>query len=153
MNDSTIERLRALAMAATAGPWGTCPSGARPGVAYVDVPTGDEGCPRGPIGEFGREADAAFAAAADPPTVLGLLDRLERVEAGLAKLKAATRALLEKHKRCETCDAPATWRDPVNITQWAACDQHADETLEERRDAPVIREVRAALDALPEVTR
>ena len=81
---SDWKKLRELAEAATPGPWEN-----RPGID----PPGDIIAPGlgeyGPkpfithVGSWGRSADAAFIAAANPQTVLALLDEIERLRARL----------------------------------------------------------------------
>lgn len=43
------------------------------------------------LANYLEEADAVYIATLDPPTVLALLDRLERAEAELEQLQAVTR--------------------------------------------------------------
>lgn len=112
----TDEELRALAQAATPGPW-------KPDERYVVGGDGKRGfrpggeviiCAEPTISHFQeypkneRIANARYIAAANPATVLALLDRLARADA----IEAAARKELERHRpngkiirdACEACD-------------------------------------------------
>jgi hypothetical protein len=100
MTTPAHEELRRIAEAATAGPWtldggtvilSTAPWPMECGPSWQDWETkGGE-----PLGRFVAEtrtaeaegeANAEFIAAADPPTVLGLLARIEELEGALSAL-------------------------------------------------------------------
>jgi hypothetical protein len=74
-----LGRLRALALAATPGPWGVLID---EGFNFIAV--AEEGSkPRTITNEIGRDDDAAYLASVDPQTVLALLDRVEGLETAL----------------------------------------------------------------------
>lgn len=89
-----LQKLRALAMAATAGPWDM-----QTGV-YAD-PDGDDDLSfaRGPMikrdsgdtwnGRWRQQAraNANFIAAANPTTILALLDRIDELEANAVRMR------------------------------------------------------------------
>ena len=104
------EELRALAEAATPGPWETCPT---PTDGYLDVHTAEGVFNDGETFVLADvdESDAAYIAAANPQRVLDSLDELDAAhgmlvaaetrcaELAIAKgrLEEAARALLDAH--------------------------------------------------------
>lgn len=71
-------QLRALATAATPGPWEYIPTAPNRGVDFVRTELGPTVCDFG--GYPPTRADAAFIAAANPTAVLALLDELRECE-------------------------------------------------------------------------
>lgn len=75
-------RLRALAEAATPGPWSAGET-----TDWEDVPQASVNSSNAPItwddhgGEVFKPEDAAYIAAVNPPTLIALLDELERLRA------------------------------------------------------------------------
>lgn len=122
-----IQRLREVAEAATEGPWGwdtwqwqepespiACVTsqaydlaqlgGWNIGPTFADDESVDESAWRAERYEAAK-ADAQHIATFDPPTVLELLDRLERAEAAVERV----RAIVETPSICE--DHPDEWWD------------------------------------------
>ena len=92
MPDDELTRLRALAHAATPGPWGTYQS--LNGWHYTTPTTGTVTDVRSQ-----SRADAEFIAATDPSVILALLDRVARAEeANATKDRACDEALIELEK-------------------------------------------------------
>lgn len=83
-------QLRALATAATPGPWEYIPTAPNRGVDFVRTELGPTVCDFG--GYPPTRADAAFIAAANPTAVLALLDEIERLRESERQARALTAA-------------------------------------------------------------
>jgi hypothetical protein len=99
---SDLSRLRALAEAATSGPWAATTE--TDGASAISRVMRQNVCIARTQPMFGRphaffreiEHNATFIAACDPQTILALLDRAERAEAEVAELKDATDDQIEQ---------------------------------------------------------
>ncbi len=102
-----LDRLDALARAATEGPWAAATTGVRNG-DHWSVVDSDRGDVRGTVARIPsqdgtndeqRQPDAEFIAATDPPTVLALIAELRQAradrDAALAKVAAVERLVDE----------------------------------------------------------
>jgi hypothetical protein len=97
--EPTLADLRAVVEAATPGPWHVCPE------SPVDADSVVVTLGHDPVASamdewhdpfFGPStavADAAYIATFDPPTVLGLIERVERAEDALARVKREVDAI------------------------------------------------------------
>lgn len=94
MGDLDMKELRRLASAASPGPWrAEDTNGALLSKVVVSTFSGSNGstCVIGACAGPDREANAGLIAAANPTTVLALIDRLERAEDALRALTGEAR--------------------------------------------------------------
>lgn len=111
MSDIDVARLRSLAEAATPGPWRRTDSGDRHWLRDVRDTTNRGVAWCGTLHVEQAHADAAYIAAANPQTMLAILDRIAELERTAA---AAGRAL--KEAQAQEREAVA-WIEPHEIGQ------------------------------------
>lgn len=112
MTDIDTARLRELAEAATPGPWEWEGDGLwrhQSPTDYAAIVTADYAPDTGPTVEC-SDANGAYIAAANPQTVLALLDRIAELERTVA---AAGRALREAQERIAVLEAAQPSAEPA----------------------------------------
>ena len=100
-----LDKLYELAQAATPGPWSWAGSSYINAVSMTNPENATVVCEMASVDDQEARNDAAYIAAADPTTILALIDRCQRAETALREIRtaAAWRDDLDPKERLRMC--------------------------------------------------